>query len=99
MQSYYSYYGSRLHLILEDEIADGFNRFLKSFYQAQSRHNEVHGQRWDPDNEALSIRTNDKDKAAYDAVGEVIKLLVKINGGGLDIPEEELTSDYLVKLD
>lgn len=98
MQSAYSWYGSRIHLVLEDEIADAYNRYLKAWYEAQVRHKEVHGKKWEPDNEPLRIKCNNRDKEIYDEVNEIIHKLVKVNGGGLDIPEEELTSDYLVKL-
>ena len=97
MQSYYSFYGSPLHLILEDEIADGYNRAAKAFYDAQKAHLERTGTRWDP-SEPLWIETTDEDQAAYAAVGKIINLLIEVNGGGLQIPEEEMTDDYLVKL-
>ena len=35
MQSVYSMCGSRLHLILKDEVADGYNRFAVAFEIAQ----------------------------------------------------------------
>jgi len=97
MQSYYSFYGSPLHLILEDEIADGYNRAAKAFYEAQEAHLERTGTRWDH-SEPLLMHTTDKDQAAFDAVGSIINVLAEVNGGGLDIPEEEITEDYLIKL-
>lgn len=96
-QSVYSYLGSPLHLVLEDKIAEGFNRFHDAFTQAQIDHKERTGQKWSPD-EPLLITTNYEDNRAYDQVGRVINLLVEINGGGLDIPEEQCTSDHLEKL-
>jgi hypothetical protein len=98
MQSAYSWYGSRIHLVLEDEVADAYNRFLKAWYDAQVKHKEVHGKQWDPVDEPLLINYNDRDKEVYDALGNIINKLVELNGGGLEIPEEEMTSDYLVKL-
>ncbi len=99
MQSIYAYYGSRLHLILEDELADNYNKFLKAFYQAQTRHLMKHGREWDPDNEPLSMKCKPEWKKAYDDVGRVIKLLVEINGQGLELSEEETWSDYLEKVE
>lgn len=97
MQSIYSFYGSRLHLILEDDVAEAYNRAAQAFYDAQINHKERTGTKWTPD-EPLLMVTNDADQKAYDDVGRVINLLVEINGGGLEIYEEEMTSDYLVKL-
>lgn len=96
-QSYYSFYGSPLHLILEDDLADGYNRAAKAFMDAQVAHKERTGTQWNPD-EPLWILTNDEDQAAFAAVGRIITLLVEVNGGGLEIPEEVCTSDFLVKL-
>jgi hypothetical protein len=98
MQSIYSYYGSRLHLILEDELADNYNRMVKSFMDAQIEHKERTGTQWDPKNESLLMETRPEWKDAYDKVGRVINLLVEINGGGLEIYDEECTEDGLVKL-
>jgi len=98
MQSYYSYMGSPLHLILEDELAEAFNRRLKQFFDAQIQHLETHGRKWDPETEPLLMAKDDEAQEAYDKVGRVINLLVEINGGGLHIPEEQLPDDYLVKL-
>jgi hypothetical protein len=99
-QSAYSYYGSRIHLVLEDDVARDYNRAVDAWYEAQSFHEKIYGRKWDPVKEPyLRIAMSDKEKKAYDDIGKIINLLVKINGGGLDIPEEEITSDYLVKLD
>lgn len=97
MQHTYSYLGSPLHLVLEDEIADGFNRFHKAFMVAQVTFKEEYGVNWTPDRPP-SIRFNPKDKEAFDNVGRVINLLAEINGGGIEIPEEQCTSDYLVRV-
>lgn len=99
MQSIYSFYGSRLHLILEDKLAEAYNRRIEQWYEAQEHHLKVTGKKWDPkDLPLLLMRKDDEAQDAYDKVGSVIRLLVEINGGGLDLPEEECTSDYLVKL-
>lgn len=96
-QSFYSYMGSPLHLILEDEIAEGYNRFHDAFIEAQLYHKQRTGQKWTKD-EPLWMNYREEDKVAFDNVGRVINLLVEINGGGLDIPDEQCTSDGLVKL-
>lgn len=96
-QSVYSYMGSPLHLVLEDELAEGFNRFVDAFIQAQEDHKERTGQKWEP-NEPLLMDVQDGDHDAYDKVGRVINLLVEINGGGLHITEEQITSDHLEKI-
>lgn len=98
MQSFYSYYGSPLHLIFEDEIAEAANRRAAEFIAAQVRHKEIHGVHWNPE-EPLMMRKDDEAQQAYDQVGRIINLLVEVNGGGLEIWEEMMTSDImLVKL-
>jgi len=97
MQHTYSYFGSPLHLVLEDEIAEGFNRFHDAFIAAQLKFKEEYGVRWTPDL-PLYIITNDKDQEAYHNVGRVINLLAEINGGGIAISEEECTSDHLERV-
>ncbi len=98
MQSAYSMYGSRLHLVLEDEVADAYNRCVDAFLEAQEVHKERTGIRWNPKTEPIWINWNEEDQQIYEKIGNIINLLAEVNGGGLDIPEEEITSDYLVKL-
>lgn len=97
MQSAYSWMGSRIHLVLEDEVADRYNRFQQAWFDAQTNHKKRTGAPWDPTTPLL-IDFADEDKVAWDAIGSIINQLVALNGGGLDIPEEEMTSDFLVKL-
>lgn len=96
-QSVYSFLGSPLHLVLEDEIAERYNRFVDSFIDAQVEHEKRHGRKWDP-NEPLLMHVRKGDNEAYSKVGRVINLLVEVNGGGLHISEEQVTSDFLEKV-
>lgn len=96
-QSVYSFLGSPLHLVLEDDIAERYNRFVDSFLDAQVEHEKRHGRRWDP-NKPLRMKVEKGDNEAYSKVGRVINLLVEINGGGLEISEDQCTSDYLEKV-
>lgn len=98
MQSFYSWYGSPLHLILEDEVADGCNRTMQAFAKAQRDHKERTGTQWEP-NQPLLIDADPVDMKAYDDVAQWINQLIEINGGGIAIPEEQMTSDDMfVKL-
>lgn len=97
MQSIYSFYGSRLHLILEDDIADAYNRRLQQFRDAQIRHKERTGSQWNP-TEPILMENDPEAQKAYDDVARVINLLVEINGGGLELTQEEMSEDRLVKL-
>lgn len=97
MQHTYSYFGSQLHLVLEDEIAEGFNRFHDAFMAAQIRFKEENGRPWTAD-DALMMEFRPEDKEAFDKVGRVIDLLVEINGGGIEISEEQCTSDHLIRV-
>lgn len=99
MQNYYAWYGTRLHLILEDDIADAFNRATDKFAAAQKKFKDEYGIAWDPtQNHALDPQWTEDELGAWNSISRYINLLVEINGGALDISEEELTSEYLVKL-
>ena len=97
MQHTYSYLGSPLHLVLEDEIAEGFNRITDAFLAAQKLFKEEYGVHWTPDL-PLSMEFEQKDMEGYDKVGRVINLLAEINGGGIEISEEQCTSDHLIRV-
>lgn len=96
-QSVYSFLGSPLHLVLEDDIAEGYNRHVDSFLDAQVEHEKRYGRKWNP-NEPLRMRTKKGDNEAYNKVAGIINYLVEINDGGLEISEELITSDYLEKV-
>jgi hypothetical protein len=98
MQSAYSWMGSRLHLVLEDEVANAYNRAQEAWYAAQTNHKKLHGREWNPVSEPLLIDWTDEQRKAWDDIGSIINLLIEVNGGGLAITEEEITSDFLEKL-
>lgn len=83
MQSYYSFYGSPLHLILEDEIAESYNRVSKNMYESNGN---------------VLVCASDADIKNYSKVADIINKLIEINGGLLEIAEEEMPLNYLVKL-
>jgi hypothetical protein len=97
MQHTYSFLGSPLHLVLEEKIAEGYNRFTDAFLAGQKLFKQQNGRPWTPE-EPLYMEFTQEDQDAYDAVGKLINLLVEINGGGIDIPEEQCTSDHLVRV-
>lgn len=96
MQSAYSWAGTRIHLVLRDDVADAYNRAMDAWTQAQVDHYNRFGTEWDP-SDYLWMTLSDFEKAAWNGIARIINLLGEVNGG-LDIPEEEITSDYLVKL-
>lgn len=97
MQHIYSFCGSPLHLILEDEIAEGYNRFVDAFLAGQKQFKEENGFDWTPD-KRLWMEFKPEDQKAYDQIGRVINLLVEINGGGLNITDEQCVSDHLERV-
>lgn len=97
MQHTYSYLGSPLHLVLEDKIAEGYNRITDAFLNAQKLFREQHGVQWTPDL-PLEMEFEQEDMDAYNQIGRIINLLVEINGGGIEITEEMCTSDHLVRV-
>ena len=98
MQSYYSWMGSPLHLILNDDFAAAYNRAQAAFFQAQKDHLARTGSPWDPVNEQLLIHWTPEESSAFDKIAVFMNSYVELNGGGLNITEEQMTSDFLVKL-
>lgn len=101
MQSVYAVYGSKLHLIFEDEFADKANRAQRAFLAAQVAHRERTGSGWNPrEDPTLLINVDSEDMAAWNGLADLINQLIELNGGGLDLPEEDMTSDdFLVKVE
>lgn len=97
MKSVYSVYGTAFHLILDDKFAEAYNRALDAFIAAQNDFHQFHEEEWDPE-KPLTINTSPEDIRAFNDFARLINFMKTIDGIALDIPEEEITSDYLVKL-
>jgi hypothetical protein len=97
MQNVYSWMGSRLHLVLEDEVADAYNRAQDAFMEAQRNYKATTGKDW-TGAEPMWMNWTDQEQTAWNSIAGIINNLVKLNGGALDIKEDELTSEYLVKI-
>lgn len=93
----YSWMGSPLHLVLEEDLANAYNRAQEAFSEAQRRYKFRNGTEWTGLEPLLMNWTPEEQKAWNDIAG-LINLLIEINGGGLDIPEEQCTTDFFVKL-
>jgi len=89
--------GTRLHLVIDDDVATAYNQAQDAFFEAQKHHKKTTGQDW-TGREPLSIDWTPEQQRVWNAMADVINKLVELNGGGIDIPQEECTSDYLVKL-
>jgi hypothetical protein len=96
-QSVYAFFGSPLQLILDDGIAEGHNRFMKEFIDAQMRYKDKCGKQWDA-SKALPMIVDDKDQKAYNVIAKLMNYIIDLNGGSLELPEAQCTSDYLEKL-
>jgi hypothetical protein len=96
-QSVYSWMGTPLHLVLVDDFADAYNRALDAFLKAQHDYEARYGQKW-TGREDIVIDWTDEEMSAFNGIGEIINTIVKVQGEGIDIPEDQVTSDYLVKL-
>lgn len=97
-QSYYSWMGTPLHLILDDDFAAAYNRAQAAFFQAQKDHLARTGSHWDPINEHLLIHWTDEEQSVFDQFAVFMNSYIELNGGSLHITDEEMTSNYLVKL-
>lgn len=97
MQSFYSWMGTELHLILEDAIADNYNEAAMAFEDAQKSFFAKHERHWQP-NEALNMECSPEAIKAWNDVAELMNHLVELNGGGLEIYEKDIKTNLLVKL-
>ena len=97
MQHTYSFCGSQLHLVLEDDIAEGYNRFVDAFSAGQQEFKTVVGRNWTP-SDPIYMDLQPGDRNAYNKVGRIINHLVEINGGVLAIKEEDCTTDHLDRI-
>lgn len=96
-QSAYSWMGTRIHLVLDDDVAALYNQAQDCFLEAQINHRKVHGSKWNPD-QPLEIAAPKGAFEAWNQIASIINLISKVNGGTLDIPGSEVTSNYLIKL-
>lgn len=97
MQYTYSLYGSPLHLILEEKVAEGYNRVHLGFIEAQKKFKEEYGIQWNPDL-PFELNASAEDLKAYDDIANLLNLLIEINGGVLDISEEQCTTATLDRI-
>lgn len=97
MHSTYTWMGTNVHLVLDDEIADIFNHAQAAFFAAQLDLKAETGSEW-TGHETLRINWTDEEKRVWNGMGSVINAMVDLNGGSLPISQEDFTSDYLEKV-
>jgi hypothetical protein len=93
MQSTYSFYGSQLHLVLDDEVAERYNRVSVAFANVDAKAVQAN-----PTNTIWLEGIQDGDMEAWNAIADLMNKLIEINGGHLDIAEEEMPYNCLMKL-
>lgn len=96
-QSVYSVYGSPIHLILDDDFVSAYNRAQDAFVQAQKDHLTRTGSPW-TGLEQMLIHWTDEEQAAFNNFAGVMNSIIELNGGGIDLTEEQMPSLHLVKL-
>lgn len=97
MHSTYTWMGSPIHVVLDDEIADAFNRAQAAFFAAQLDYKERTGSEW-TGHEVLEMNWTPEEQRVWNAFGSVINALVDLNGGSIPITVEDCPSDYLEKV-
>lgn len=95
-QSYYSVYGTRIHLLIDDEFAKNYNVAVDAFNAAQKTFKATTGNNWN--GEPLWVDWTDEAHAAYNEFADFMNHMIKMNGGSLDIGEDDLTDGYLTKV-
>jgi len=98
-QSYYRVFGSPLTLLLDDRLAENYNSFTTALFEAQQRVIEETGESWNPTTQSLDIDTEQECIDAFNTFGEFMNSYIKMNGGSLKLSEEDVFSDYLVKIE
>lgn len=90
MQHIYSFCGSPIHLMLEDDVADAYNRVaslteadLKVFNISNGETKHV-------------LVAEEEDVAVYNAIADIINKLCEINGGTIHLQEEDLPYNKFV---
>ena len=96
MQSYYSVYGTRIHLLIDDEFAANYNRAQDAFAEAQKNYMILRQKAWN--GEELWINWTDAEQNAFNEFAKLMNTMIKMNGGSLDIKQEDMTSNHLEKL-
>lgn len=96
-QSVYSWMGSPLHLVLDDEFVILYNRAADKFLSAQTEFRARTGSSWNG-NDPLEATWTQEEIAAFNKMADLVNFMVEFNGGSLHITEEQITSDFLVKL-
>lgn len=100
MQSVYSVFGTRLHLVLEDSFAETYNRAAQAFLDSQQRHLEETGEEWTPTN-PIKMYWTEEEHAAWDKFAKFINGYIEFVGGSVDLgyKDEPYPSDRLVKVE
>lgn len=98
MQYMYSYFGSRLHLLLDEEVANTWNRAQQKFFDAQTNHKERTGRDW-TQNETLAIDWTKEEATVWNGFSEFMNHYIAFAGGHLEIREEDMTEDFLIKVE
>lgn len=96
MQSIYSVYGTAIHLLLDDEFATNYNNAMKAFFDAQFEYMERTHQEWKGG--PLTINWTPEEQKAYKDFANLMNSMIEMNGGSLNLTQDDMTSDYLVKL-
>jgi hypothetical protein len=94
----YSYNGSVVHLLLNENLANAYNRAMTSWFQAQKDFEEIHGRKITADEVIkgkLRISVSEEEGLAWNKIACIINGMIN---DGLTLKEEDCTSIYLEKL-
>lgn len=100
MQSVYSVFGTKLHLVLEDSFAEAYNRAAQAFLDSQEKHRERTGKEWTPV-DSIEMFWTEEEQAAWNKFAAFINGYIEFVGGSVDLGynEEPYPSDRLIKLE
>ena len=96
MQSYYSVYGTRIHLLIDDEFAANYNRAQDAFAKAQKMFKISTGRNWT--GEMMRIDWTVAEELAFNNFANLMNTMIKMSGGTLDLRDEDMPSNHLEKL-
>jgi len=95
MQSVYSVYGSKLHLILPDDFAEAYNRAHEKFMKANPVSVDL-----SKSTVLVSVDMTQEERDAFNKFAALLNHLIEVNGGAMAyMTEKDCLSDFLVKVE
>lgn len=93
MQHAYSWCNTRIHLVLEDDIAATYNRAFDKYLKAKKEfpNAEISG-------DILTFDFTEEEMDAWSGIRKIINDIIELNHGRIDIQGLEMSSNYMTRV-